>query len=93
MELWFWKRLEDLHEDTDAGSAITDLTDTRAHAAAAARINELYDDAGERYSDAVRRCIFGLDHRELNLESDDFKREVCQKVIGPLEENLAFFCS
>ncbi|KAI5844286.1 hypothetical protein BZA05DRAFT_173374 [Tricharina praecox] len=93
LELWFWEKLEDLHKRREGGGGTTGNTDTGAYAIADGLIPKLYDDALNIYGDAVRRCIRGLDHREITLENDDYKKEVCRVVIRPLEEHLALFCS
>ncbi|KAI5797812.1 hypothetical protein EDC01DRAFT_40144 [Geopyxis carbonaria] len=54
-------------------------------------VDSLYDDAGSLYSDAVRRCIRGIDHRESSLEKQGFKQEVFRMILGPLETNLQRF--
>lgn len=92
LELWFWEKLEDIHRSCYGDGVPTSTTDTGAYVIADELITHLYNDALENYGDAVRRCIRGLDHRETDLEKDDYKREVCEKIIGPLEENLAHFC-
>ena len=54
-------------------------------------VDFLYDDAGHLYSDAVRRCVRGLDHRESSFEKEGFKQEVIRMVLCPLETNLRRF--
>lgn len=84
IELWYWKCLKDYElkpKPRDAfDSGWTDLE--RADAI----IDDLYEDALPKYCDVVRRCISGLDHREISLAKDDFKEEVHLKVFCPLEE-------
>ncbi|MCJ1392198.1 hypothetical protein MMC18_005065 [Xylographa bjoerkii] len=44
-------------------------------------------EAGNRYSDAVRRCIYcDFDQRSSNLENDAFRQAVYEGVVLPLEE-------
>lgn len=92
MELWYGQRLEDLRIETD-GNGIGDVTNMTDYMTARRLIDEIPEDAGEKYGDAVRRCINGLDHRSSSLEKDDFKNEVHMKVVSPLVENLESFCA
>lgn len=92
MELWYGKRLEDLQIETDR-TGIGGASDMTDHITAKRLIDEVSEDAGEKYGDAVRRCINGLDHKFSNLEKEDFKNEVHMKVVSPLVENLEAFCA
>jgi hypothetical protein len=40
----------------------------------------------------MKRCIGGLDAAFESLEDGDFRDEVEQKIILPLEEDLKFYC-
>lgn len=91
LELWYGQRLEDLWIKTD-GNGIGCMTDMTNYVTARRLINEISEDAGEKYGDAVRRCIIGLDRTYASLEADDFKNEVHKKVVSPLVENLESFC-
>lgn len=92
MELWYGQRLEDLRikKDGNETSGMTEMTD---YMTARRLIDEISDDAGEKYGDAVRRCINGLDHRSSDLKTDDFQNKVHMKVVTPLVENLESFCA
>lgn len=92
MELWYGQRLEDLRIEMDGNGsgAMADMTD---YMTARRLIDEISEEAGEKYGDAVRRCINGLDHRSSNLETDDFQNKVHMKVVAPLVENLESFCA
>lgn len=92
IEVCFWKRIEDMQTPNE--SSVRGFNTKISELMSANRLVDklLYDDAGERYGDAVRRCIKGLDHREKELEKDGFKNEVYEKVVYPLEENLKAFC-
>lgn len=92
VELWYGQRLEDLRIETD-GNGIGGANDMTDYVTARRLISEISEDAGEKYGDAVRRCINGLDHRFSSLEKDDFKNEVHIKVVSPLVENLESFCA
>ncbi|CAG8386127.1 unnamed protein product [Penicillium salamii] len=49
-------------------------------------------DCSPNYKNAVLRCICGLDAVYTSLEEDAFRDEVEEKIIGPLEEDLKYFC-
>lgn len=61
------------------------------HDWADALVDNLYDDAGDDYGEAVRRCIRGLDHRESSLTKDAVKVKMYQDVIGPLKIVEGFY--
>ena len=88
IELWHWKDLKCLQ-----GSVSTDSGQDaeREHLAAFHLAKELYDEAGEKYGEAVRRCIQGLDTRETSLEKEEFKNKVYSEIVQPLEDNLEIF--
>jgi hypothetical protein len=47
-------------------------------------IQSVYSEGGNRYGDAVRRCIrCDFDQREETFESDDFRQAVYQRVVAP----------
>ena len=77
---------------SDTYDNLEDL-DTARFSTARKLIKRLYGDAGDIYGDVVRRCITGLDHKENQLENDEFKTEVYLKVLQPLEKYLEMFCS
>lgn len=55
-------------------------------------LDDIYEEAGGRYGDAVRRCIYcEFDQRKTTLEDPLFRRAVYQGVVCPLEEDLAEF--
>ena len=92
IELWFWKSVESFQANKpQAYSRLEDL-DTARLVTAKRWIKKLYGDAGDNYGNIVRRCISGLDHKETQLENDEFKNKVYRKVLQPLEKNLEFFC-
>ncbi|KAL8827226.1 MAG: hypothetical protein Q9170_007098 [Blastenia crenularia] len=48
----------------------------------------MYARYGESYGDVVRRCLeCDLDIREKSLDSEQFRREVLQKIVLPLHED------
>jgi len=93
LELWFWKSLDELERDALSGipesSGWTSVE--RSFETANRMLEKLRTDALHKYSDAVRRCIQGLEHPQTCLSKDDFKKEVYRKVVCPLEENMRLF--
>jgi hypothetical protein len=87
IELWYGKPLSALSRDED--QAETDaLTEWNT---ADRLVEELYNEAGERYSDAVRRCIrCDFDRRASSLVDEAFQRAVFQGVVIKLKETYDF---
>lgn len=55
-------------------------------------VDRVYDQAGKRYGDAVRRCILcEFDQRKSSLKDDAFRRAVYDNVVAVLEEDVAQF--
>ncbi|KAF8418436.1 hypothetical protein EV426DRAFT_679684 [Tirmania nivea] len=52
---------------------------------------KLFEEAGNEYAMAVRRCIRGFEMRETDLEDDSFRSKVYHDVFGLLEDNLRIF--
>ena len=77
---------DDLDDDGKVNSNTTLATANRL-------IPKVYDEAGIRSGDAVRRCIrCDFDQHEETFESDEFKQAVYQRVVVPLEDDLRDFC-
>ena len=89
IELCYWKDLHSLQNE-NAGNRVKGAS--TEHSIAVGMIDQLYDDAGFNYGESVRRCITGLDLREIQLECDEFKKEAYHKIVQPLEEDLKNFC-
>ncbi|MCJ1381879.1 hypothetical protein MMC17_004991 [Xylographa soralifera] len=52
----------------------------------------VYREAGTRYGDAVRRCLYcDFDQRDPNLEDDSFRQAVYDGVVAPLEDDVKDF--
>lgn len=49
-------------------------------------------DCSPNYKKVMKRCIGGLDAAFESMEDGDFRDEVEQKIILPLEEDLKFYC-
>lgn len=55
-------------------------------------VDQVYDRAGKRYGDAIRRCILcEFDQRKSSLEDDAFRRAVYDNVVAVLEEDVSQF--
>ena len=92
IELWFGKPLEDLRIPADMGEQ-KELSQTTDFATARRLSEEVYEEAGDWYGHAVRRCIYcEFDQRHNSLDNDRLKEAVHWGVVSPLEENLSSFC-
>lgn len=55
-------------------------------------LESVYLEAGKRYGDAVRRCIYcEFDQRRTTLDDDDFRQAVYDGVVAPLEDDMKDF--
>ena len=55
-------------------------------------LKSVYSEAGTRYGDAVRRCIYcEFDQRRTTLDDDDFRQAVYDGVVAPLEDDMKDF--
>ena len=78
---------EDLNPDGTKHAASDFLTATRL-------LDSIYDRAGGKYGDAVRRCILcEFDHRKPSLDDDSFCKSVYDNVVMVLEEDVRQFFS
>jgi hypothetical protein len=60
---------------------------------AEALLESVYEEGGDRYGHAVRRCIrCDFDSRTNSLESETFLEKVHEKVVTLLQEDLSNFC-
>jgi len=88
IELWFQKDLNDLRDDPGP------MSDEEQFLTAYKQITQLEQSAGATYAGAVRCCILGsgLGDGKPDLREPQFQREVHNKIISPLEDNLKWFC-
>jgi hypothetical protein len=78
---------EDLNSDETKHAASDFLTATRL-------LDAVYDKAGGKYGDAVRRCILcEFDHRKPSLDDDSFCKTVYDNVVVVLEDDVRQFFS
>jgi len=93
IELWYKKPLQELYRPEDGPLDSGDpLTSIMTEWNAANRlVDELYDDAGEKFTNAVRRCIrCDFDHRSSSLKDGEFQKAVYRGVVAQLQENFEF---
>jgi hypothetical protein len=93
IELWYRKPIAELHEGMDGPQNTgNDMLDLMTQFRTADRLSEtLYDEAGAKYSDAVRRCIrCDFDRRASSLEDAQFQKAVYQGVIAQLQANYDY---
>ncbi|KAF3000945.1 hypothetical protein E8E13_008963 [Curvularia kusanoi] len=93
IELWYGKSLTDLHEDEDGphGTGDAQIEFITKLNTAYRLADELADDAGAKYSDAVRRCIrcdFSL--RANSLEDVELQKAVFHGVVSQLKATQDF---
>ena len=92
IELWFGKPFDQFRDPRDLGynNAVNSLSD---YATASRLIEDVYEEAGQWYGDAVRRCVYcEFDQRENSLNKGLMKEAVHRGVVAPLEKNLDAFC-
>ena len=55
-------------------------------------MEDVYNEGGRRYGDAVRRCIYcEFDQRRTSLDDDKFRQAVYDGVVAPLEDDVKDF--
>ncbi|KAF2786300.1 hypothetical protein K505DRAFT_380358 [Melanomma pulvis-pyrius CBS 109.77] len=92
IELWYGKPLHELQRPEDGDMTGDVRVDLMTEWNTADRlVDELYSEAGGKYSDAVRRCIrCDFDRRASSLEDAAFQKAVYQGVVSQLKENFDF---
>lgn len=93
IELWYRKTIAELWEAADGDrNSGNDLIDLMTEFSTASRLSKaLYNEAGDKYSGAVERCIrCDFDGLACNLENAQFQKAVYQKVVAQLQEHYNF---
>ncbi|KAJ4347967.1 uncharacterized protein N0V89_009339 [Didymosphaeria variabile] len=93
IELWFGKPLSEYHKPEDGLSGTGDVqTDLITELATANRlVEELRDDAGGNYADAVRRCLScDFDCRFKTLDDVAFLKAVFQGVVAQVKDTFDY---
>ena len=88
IELCLGRPITELKEPQDEipGGMLQFLVEFRT---ATRLVNVVYDEAGKRYGDVVRRCIYcDFDQREYDLDNNEFCQAVYEGVVAPLEEDV-----
>jgi hypothetical protein len=93
IEIYFHKRLHEMYIPADLDST-GEATDDTPHLALERLIHKIRQKAGDRYGNAVRRCIqCQFDQWYDDIKSPDFRQAFYQKVVVPLESNWKAFTS
>ncbi len=91
-ELWFGKPIDHLRATKDPDPQIEDR-DVTDFATIKGLLELIYEEAGDWYGDAVRRCLHcEFDQRYESLDKEALKEAVHDRVVGPLEQHLHYFC-
>ena len=93
IELWYGKTLAELYKAGDGpqDSADAQLNFLTSFNTAFRLVSELEDEAGEMYSDAVRRCIqCDFKSRAKNFRDVQFQTAVFEGVVAQLKANYEF---
>ncbi|CAI6288377.1 unnamed protein product [Periconia digitata] len=91
IELWYGKSISELEAPGDDSQMSSFLTEFNT---ADRLVSNLYNDAGKKYANAVRRCIrCEFDHHVTTLENTAFQQAVYQGVVAQLKENFDFLHS
>lgn len=93
IEIWYGETLQGLHRPEDGALDTGDpIKEFLAMSNTADRLlQDLHDQAGAKYTEAVRRCLrceFG--NLDCNLDNFQFQRAVYNGVVSRLQENLEF---
>lgn len=92
IELCFGRPLETMRTSEDplgANSRPDIMTDWSTATRLMSSVN---DEAGRRYGDVVRRCIYcEFDKLNTTLENDEFRQAVYDGVVAPLEDDMKDF--
>ncbi len=91
VEVFFHKRLREMYTPADLDSA-GKVTEETPYLALERLIYKIRQKAGNRYGNAVRRCIrCEFDQWYDDINCADFRQAFYQKVVVPLEENWMAF--
>ena len=91
IEVYFHKRLHEMYSPADLDAA-GNVTDETPHLALERLIHKIREKAGDRYGNAVRRCIqCQFDQWYDDINCSDFRQAFYQKVVVPLYSNWKAF--
>jgi hypothetical protein len=92
IELCLGQTLESMRTDQDPLDSMGRVNIVTEWATAKRMMSKVVAEAGNRYGDAVRRCIYcEFDSRETNLNNERFREAVHQGVVAPLGEVFSDF--
>ncbi|KAF8418441.1 hypothetical protein EV426DRAFT_321434 [Tirmania nivea] len=83
LEIWHWQTFSSLYNSSSCGQSELLFSYQLSE--------KLFEEAGNEYAMAVRRCIRGFEMRETDLENYSFRSKVYHDVYGLLEDNLRIF--
>lgn len=90
LELLFDKKITDLYTKKDLGK--DGINEYTMLTAATRLVEKAYEEAGERFGSAVRRCIFcEFDQRYNDVNDPDFRKAFYDGVVAPLGEHWRTF--
>ena len=73
-------------EDDNPVEAITSFN------TASRLLDNVYNESGSRYGDAVRRCLLcPFDLRDASLDNEEFQQAVFTSIVTPLMQDLGDF--
>lgn len=91
IELWYGKPLDEITKPDGSQINMSIPSPILDWHRADCLVDELYMEAGKKYSDAVRRCIrCSFDTRVTSLDDPAFQKAVYEGVVAQLKENLDF---
>jgi hypothetical protein len=91
IEVYFHKRLHEMYAPADL-NADGEVIEETPHLALERLIHKIREEAGDRYGNAVRRCIqCQFDQWYDDINSSDFRQAFYQKVVVPLKANWEAF--
>jgi hypothetical protein len=91
IEVYFHKRLHEMYAPADLDSA-GKVNEETPYLAIERLIYKIRQKAGDRYGNAVRRCIqCQFDQWYDDINNSDFRQAFYQKVVVPLEDNWKTF--
>ncbi|KAF2182091.1 hypothetical protein K469DRAFT_691691 [Zopfia rhizophila CBS 207.26] len=91
IELWYGKSMDDLKTTDDTNNRGTP-NDAWCTANRLIKDNEIRDNAGFLYAEAIERCIWcDFGQRETDLEDEKFQKIVYERVVALLQKNLRQF--
>ena len=83
LEVWHWQTFSSLHSSSASGLSEMLFAQELSE--------KLFEEAGEQYAMAVRRCIRGFEMKGTDLQEDSLRDKAYQGIFRPLEAHLRTF--